>query len=96
MKKETNLNKSFLIKYLISKTGYTRSISKKIIDDFIQIVIKEVKIEKLNLKNLGSFEILQKKERLGRNPITKQIYKISARKTIKFSPSKKLTEKINE
>ena len=48
-----------------------------------------------NLKNIGTFKILNKKERIGRNPRTKEIYKIKARKTLAFKPSTNLSRKIN-
>ena len=43
-------------------------------------MIEIINKDKLNLKNFGSFKILKKKERLGRNPKTKEEFIISARK----------------
>ena len=53
-------------------------------------MIDNIKRDSLYLKNFGVFKILNKKERVGRNPKTKKEYIISARKTIKFKVSKKM------
>ena len=49
----------------------------------------------LNLKNLGSFELIHKEERIGRNPKTMKEFKVSSRKSIRFIPSKKITDILN-
>ena len=59
-------------------------------------MIDNIKRDSLYLKNFGVFKILNKKERVGRNPKTKKEYIISARKTIKFKVSKKMELQINE
>ena len=91
-----NITKRIIAKDLSLKTGYSISISKKLIDDLILCIIESIKMEKLNLKNLGTFKIINKKERIGRNPKTKEQFVITARKTISFIPSKKISKKINE
>ena len=50
----------------------------------------------LNLKNVGSFKLIKKRERLGRNPKTGKEFLITSRKSIKFVTSTKITKKINE
>ena len=49
----------------------------------------------LIFSSFGTFEVIDKKERIGRNPKTKIAAKISARKIVKFKPSLKTKEKIN-
>ena len=63
-----NFNKDNLYKLLSEKTGFSLLLSKKIINDLIEIIIKEIKKENFNLVNLGKFKIIFKKDRLGRNP----------------------------
>ncbi len=91
-----NVTKIIIAKELSLKTGFSISFSKKLIDDLILCIAEGIKTEKLNLKNLGTFKILKKKERRGRNPITKEQFVITARKTISFIPSKKISKKLNE
>ena len=85
-----NYTKNDLIKQISKKTGFSKSISKKLIDDFIEIIIQNIIENRLILKNLGSFKLLKKKERLGRNPKTKKEFIISSRKSLSFLASKKL------
>ena len=77
-----NYTKNDLIKQISKKTGFSKSISKKLIDDFIEIIIQNIIENRLSLKNLGSFKLLKKKERLGRNPKTKKEFIISSRKSL--------------
>ena len=51
---------------------------------------------KLKIHGFGTFKIIIKKERPGRNPKTKQEYLINARKVITFIPSKEIKKRINE
>ena len=92
---QNNLTKEDICIFLSKKKGYSVLYSKKIINNLIEILIDEIKENSFNLKNIGTFKILNKNERLGRNPRTKEIYKIKARKTLAFKPSTNLSRKIN-
>ena len=91
---KNNFTKENLIKDLSKKTGYSLNLSKKIINDLIKIIIENTKNGNFNLKNLGSFKIIHKKERIGRNPKTREEFLISSRKSISFTPAKKISNKI--
>ena len=52
------------------KIGLSFNLSKKIIDDLLIVLSEHIKNNKLILKNIGSFKILNKSERVGRNPKT--------------------------
>ena len=93
---EKNLKKIDLIKNLSLKTGFSLNYSKKLCDDFFNIVIKNISTGKYSLKNIGTFKVVFKKERLGRNPKTKQEFVISSRKSIIFKPSKNILDKLNK
>ena len=91
---KNNLTKIDIIKNLSKKTGFSILFSKKLINDFLDVIINQIKANELNLKNIGSFKLVKKKERLGRNPKTKEEFIISARKTLRYVASKKLLTKI--
>ena len=76
--------------------GLSSNHSKKIINDLVEIIVNNIKSGNLNLKNIGSFKIISKKERVGRNPKTKNVHLISARKSISFKASKKILNKLDE
>ncbi len=90
-----NYKKIDIIKKLSLKTGFSVNFSKKVIDDLIKILIQNLKKDRLNLKNMGSFRLIHKKERIGRNPKTKETFIISERKSVNFYPSKKILNKLN-
>tara|TARA_B100001248_G_scaffold94186_1_gene69898 strand:+ start:96 stop:389 length:294 start_codon:yes stop_codon:yes gene_type:complete len=77
------------------KLGVSVSLSKKLTEDLIDILFNKIKDNDLNLKNLGSFKIINKKERVGRNPKTKEEFLIKPRKSISFTASKNFKLDIN-
>ncbi len=90
------LKKEDLINHLSTKTGFSINFSKKLINDLVKIIIDNIIYDNFNLKNIGSFRLLKKKERLGRNPKTGDEYIISKRKSVSFNPSKKISKYLND
>ena len=90
-----NLTKKQISKKIYSKIGFSFDFITEITDEIIYILKKSIKNKKLNIKNFGTFKLREKKERLGRNPKNKEIYKINERMTLSFTASKKLKERIN-
>ncbi len=91
-----NYKKIDIVNNLSKKTGFSVNLSRKLIDDFINILILNIKTGDFNLKNLGSFKIINKRQRMGRNPKTKKEFIIESRKTLSFKLSKKILEKLNK
>ena len=91
-----NFKKENLIKNLSLKTGYSINFSKKIIEDLTDLIITNIKLGSFNLKNIGSFKILKKKERVGRNPKTKEEFLVSSRKSLSFVVSKKIQQQLDK
>ena len=89
---KTNYKKIDIIKNLSEKTGFSNNLSKKLINDLLEAVIQNICLGNLNLKNIGSFRVIKKNQRVGRNPKTKKEFIITARNSISFKPSKKLLE----
>ena len=76
--------------------GFSKNISSLIIDDFFESLIAElIKFNKIKISSFGTFEVVDRKERMGRNPKTKIEAKIVARKVVKFKPSNAFKEKLN-
>ena len=93
--KKNNLTKIDIVKELSKKTGYSLELSKILINNLLIVLISSIKKNKLNLKNIGTFKLINKLERIGRNPITKKNFVITARKSISFIASKKLLSVVN-
>ena len=87
---KNKIKKIDLVNSLSSSTGYSKVFSNKVISDLINIIIQNIKLDNFKLKNIGSFKIIHKKERIGRNPITKEEFKVSSRKSLSFKASKKI------
>ena len=58
-----NFKKSDIIKNLNKTTGFSINFSKKLINDLINIIIQNIKLENLTIKNLGTFKIINKKKK---------------------------------
>ena len=90
-----NITKYDFSKNISDKTGFPISLSRKIVDDLFVIFIEMIKNSDLVLKNIGTFKLSKKNERIGRNPKTKEEFLISERKSIRFIVSKNLSKVLN-
>ena len=91
-----NITRKKLYNKIHRNLGLSKNISSQILDDFFELLIDElIKKKEVKISSFGTFKVMDKKERIGRNPKTKIIAKICARKIIKFRPSLKTKEKIN-
>ncbi len=95
MKIKDNLTKNLLSYYLSKKKGFSLKFSRKIVEDFIEILSFLFVNNKTIIKNFGTFKIIFKAERVGRNPKTNEVYTIKSRKSLSFVPAKKLIKKLN-
>ena len=91
-----NITKKNISKAIYSKFGTSEKIISLFIDNIFEI-FKEIlkKEKKLNIKKIGTFKVLNKSKRIGRNPKTGEHHLISARKSISFKVSESLKNKIN-
>ena len=92
-----NFTRKDLSKKIYKNLGFSKNLSSKIVDDlFEHIILEIIKLNKIKISSFGTFSILNKKERIGRNPKTMIEAKIFSRKVVKFKPSLLLKEKINK
>lgn len=91
----SSFKKTDLSKNISERIGISVSLSKKLTEDLLEILSNKIKDNRLNLKNVGSFRIINKKDRIGRNPKTKEEFIIRSRKSISFTASKNLIANIN-
>jgi integration host factor subunit alpha len=91
-----NLTKKDLINSIYMQIGFSKKISDSLIEDFLLTIIDCLKREKkLKIAKFGSFSIRNKKSRIGRNPLTKEIKTISERNVVLFKASKDFKELVN-
>jgi len=91
-----NLTKKDLVNLIYMQLGFSKQISESLINDFLSMIINNIKNEKkLKLSKFGTFSIRKKKIRIGRNPKTKEEKIISSRDVVLFKPSKEFKEFVN-
>jgi len=91
-----NFTRKDLSNSIYKAVGFSKNFSSTLVDDFFEILIQQlVKSRKIKISSFGTFEVINKKERIGRNPKTKEAAKITSRKVVKFRPSSIFKKKIN-
>ena len=92
-----NFTRKNLSNKIYKNLGFSKNFSSIIIDDFFEILISGlVKSNKIKITSFGTFTVINKKKRIGRNPKTKIEAIIKPRKIIKFTPSYLLRSKLNK
>ena len=77
--------------------GFSKQISENLIEEFFSLVSLNLKDQKkIKISKFGTFSLREKKQRIGRNPKTKEEKKISKRNVILFKASKEFKELINK
>ena len=91
-----NFTRKDLSNNIFKELGFSKNFSLEIVDNFFETLVQHlVKFNKLKISSFGTFEVISKKERIGRNPKTKVVAKITSRKVVKFKPSLIFKKKIN-
>ena len=91
-----NLTRKNLSDKIYKTLGFSKNFSSVIIDNFFETLIQELlKSDKIKISSFGTFKVINKKERIGRNPKTKLEAIIGPRKVVKFKPSLLVKEKLN-
>ena len=95
-KKYNKITKKDLSSIISRSTGLSAIYVKKIIEDLLNLmIIQLINNNVININNFGTFKILNKSKRIGRNPKDKIEYIILARKTISFRASKDFIKRLN-
>jgi len=90
------VNKAELISALAEATSQTKKDSEVFLKAFLETVVNTLeKGDKVQLVGFGTFEVRDGKERVGRNPRTKEEIQIPASKVPVFKPGKEFKEKVN-
>ena len=86
-----NITRKKLYNRIHQNLGFSKNISSQIVDDFFELLIDDlIKKKEVKISSFGTFKVIDKRERIGRNPKTKVVAKICARKIVKFKPSLKI------
>ena len=94
---KSNYKRKSLANDIYKKMGFSKNFSSNFIDSFFESVITEIiKNNRIKITSFGTFKILNKKQRIGRNPKTKEHALISSRNVLKFTASSLFKRKLND
>ena len=89
------MTKAELIGVMADEAEISQEAAAKALDAYIAAVGKELKkTGKLGLVGFGTFSVVKRKAREGRNPQTGKTIKIPAKKVVKFKAGKTLSDKV--
>ena len=89
------MTKAELIAGIAKETGLTKADSERALNAFLDIGKVAIKKQgKLPLAGFGTFVVVNRKARTGRNPQTGAPIQIRASKAVRFRPGKELKESL--
>ena len=90
------MNKTELVAAIAEQAELSKKDSEKALKAFIDVVTAELKKgEKIQLVGFGTFEVIERAAREGRNPLTGEKMQIAASKAPKFKAGKALKDAVN-
>ena len=97
MNNQNNFTREDIAESLHADFGLTKKDCIVFVNDIIDIIIDGLRVNGyVKIHNFGSFKIIRKKSRLGRNPKTREDVMISERNVLKFKPSKSTLNYLNK
>lgn len=81
------MTKSQVIEHLAKKTDTTKKVAAQFLDELSKLAYKEAK-RSFTFPGIGKLVVVNRKERMGRNPATGAQILIPARKALKFRIAK--------
>jgi DNA-binding protein HU-beta len=81
------MTKSQIVDHLAKKTDTTKKVAVQFLEELSNLAYKEAK-KSFTLPGLGKLVVVNRKERIGRNPATGEQITIPARKALKFRIAK--------
>ncbi len=89
------MNKTNLISSIATEAQITKVEAKKVVDAFVSVTSKTLKKgERISLPGWGTFTIVKRNARTGRDPRTGKPLKISAKKVVKFKAGANLAKQV--
>ena len=89
------MNKAELIEAVAEKTGLTKVQAKAAVEAIVESTAEALQQgDKVSLVGFGSFNVVRRAARKGRNPQTKKEMEIPAKNVVKFRPSAELSDSL--
>ncbi len=89
--------KADILSKIVKDSFLTRAQARKVVN----LILEEIgdalaRGERVTLVGFGTFQVVDRKPRKGRNPRTGEPIEIPGKKVVKFIPGKALREKVNK
>jgi nucleoid DNA-binding protein len=96
MKKKTWTKKE-LVHEISEKFQQDSNLVRVVIQDFLDRIREKLSMgERLEFRDFGVFDVVERKEKIGRNPKTGVEVKIPKHLAVKFTAGKEMTQKMGE
>lgn len=90
-----SLTKADLAEKLYTELGFNKREAKELVEAFFDEIRDCLEVgEPVKLSGFGNFDLLDKKQRPGRNPKTGEEIPITARRVVTFRPGQKLRSRV--
>lgn len=91
------MNKAELVNAIAAGAKLSKADAARALDATIDAISKALKKgERIGLVGFGSFSVVKRNARMGRNPQTGKEIKIPAKKVVKFKPGAELAAAVNK
>lgn len=89
------LTKNDIVRTLAEKYELEIASTRRVVQGTLDMMLEALlRGDKVELRNFGVFEVIERKGRIARNPKSRQEVFIPERKVVKFKPGKVMDEKI--
>lgn len=96
LEEEFSMNKAEFVAAIAQEAELSKKDAEKAVKAFIDVVTEELKKnEKVQLVGFGTFEVVDRPARTGRNPQSNETIEIAASKAPKFKVGKALKDAVN-
>ena len=90
------MTKADVVRLIAEGTGLTKTDTAAVVNGFIESVVKALEREDhIEIRGFGTFKVVERAPRIGRNPRTGAEVKIAGRKAPIFKPLKELRARVN-
>jgi len=91
------MKKDELVAQVSDQAGLTKKSAAGAVDALIQVIMSALeKGDAVSFPGFGSFKVVEREAREGRNPATGQTIRIPASRAVKFTPGAGLKERVNQ
>jgi nucleoid DNA-binding protein len=90
------MTKADIVQLISQSTGLTRKDTAVVVEGFLEAISDALEREEhIEIRGFGTFKVVERAPRTGRNPRSGSEVRIAGRKAPVFKPSKELKSRIN-